>query len=80
MLKIIDYISILLKYSTEVTFIIPSVVFDEEKDPKNHFEDARRAYSILKKDDLLEVLEVPINPGTDDELLEITIKRKQYKG
>lgn len=76
MLKTIDYLQRLLKYSTEATFIIPSLVFDEEKDPNGRFEETRRAYNILKKDDLLEILEVPINPGTDDELFEITIRRK----
>ena len=77
MLKTIDYLNRLLKWSTEATFIIPSLVFDEEKDPNGRFEETRRAYDILKKDDLLEVLEVPINPETDDEMLEITIRRKQ---
>ena len=77
MLKTIDYLNRLLKWSTEATFIIPSLVFDEEKDLNGRFEETRRAYDILKKDDLLEVLEVPINPGTDDEMLEITIRRKQ---
>ena len=77
MLKTTDYINIMLKWSMEVTFTIPSHIFDEEKDPSGSFEETRRAYNILKKDDLLEVLEVPINPGTDDELLEITIRRKQ---
>ena len=77
MLKTTDYINIMLKWSMEVTFTIPSDIFDEEKDPKGNFEEIRRAYDILKKDNLLEILEVPINPGTDDELLEITIRRKQ---
>ena len=77
MLKTIDYLNRLLKWSTEATFIIPSVVFNEECDPNGKFEETRRAYDILKKDDLLEILEVPINPGTDDEFLEITIRRKQ---
>ena len=77
MLKTIDYLNRLLKWSTEATFIIPSLVFNEEYDPNGKFEETRRVYDILKKDDLLEVLEVPINPGTVDELLEITIRRKQ---
>ena len=77
MLKTTDYINIMLKWSMEVTFTISSDIFDEEKAPKGNFEEIRRAYDILKKDNLLEILEVPINPGTDDELLEITIRRKQ---
>ena len=77
MLKTTDYINIMLKWSMEVTFTIPSDIFDEEKDPEGNFEEIRRAYTILKKDDLIEILEVPINLGTDDELLEITIRRKQ---
>lgn len=78
MLKTTDYLKRLLKYSVEATFIIPSFVLDEEKDFTGRFEETRRAYDILKKDDLLEILEVPINPGTDDEYLEITIRRKQH--
>lgn len=77
MLERIDYLTRLLRYSTEVTFIIPSLIFDETADPKGHFEEQRRAYNILKKDVDLEILEVPINPGTVEEELEITIKRKQ---
>lgn len=77
MLKTIDYLNRLLKLSTETIFIIPSFVFNEKCDPNGKFEETRRAYDILKKDDLLEILEVPINPGTDDEFLEITIRRKQ---
>lgn len=77
MLERIDYLTRLLRYSTEVTFIIPSLIFDETVDPKGHFEEQRRAYNILKKDPQLEILEVPINPGTDDEKLEITIRIKQ---
>ena len=78
MLKRINFLNRLLKYSTEVTFIIPAHVFNEEYDPKGHFEETRRAYNILKKDDQVEILEVPIHPGTDDEYLEITIRRKLH--
>jgi len=77
MLKRSDYLQRLVANSVEATFVIPSFLFDESIDPNGRFEEMRRAYNILKKDPQLEILEVPINPETDDEKLEITIRIKQ---
>ena len=76
MLKRSDYLQRLIANSVEATFVIPSSLFDETNHPNGRFEEMRRAYNILKKDSKLEILEVPINPGTDDEFLEITITIK----
>lgn len=78
-LERMDYLIRLLQNSTEATFIIPMEIFDENITPQDKFEEMRRAYNILKKDDTLEILEVPLNYGTDDEKLEITIRAKQIK-
>lgn len=77
MLERMDYLIRLLQNSTEATFIIPMELFDENMAPQDKFEEMRRAYNILKKDDTLEILEIPLNHGTDNEKLEITIRAKQ---
>ena len=76
----LEHLQILLRNSVEVTFIIPSFFFDEDIcNPDARFKELRDAYKFINEHDLLEVLEVPIHPGTNDEYLEITIKAKSRK-
>ena len=73
-LERVDYLIRLLKCSTGVTFTVPLVFFNETLYPQDKFEEMRRAYNILKKDDTLEILEVPL---LKDEKMEITILLKK---
>lgn len=76
----LEHLQILLRNSVEATFIIPSFFFDEDIcNPDGRFKELRDAYKFIREHDLLEVLEVPIHQGTDDEYLEITIKAKSRK-
>ena len=44
------YLQELIRLSSEATLIIPSIVFDDEMDDYNKFEDFRNAFNWLQND------------------------------
>lgn len=47
------YLQELIRLSSEATLIIPSIVFDDEMDDYNKFEDFRNAFNWLQNDEKL---------------------------
>ncbi len=69
------YLQELIRLSSEATLIIPSVVFNEEIDANNKFNDIRNALNFLKDDDDLIITEKEL----EDDFTEVNIRIRDDK-
>lgn len=69
------YLQELIRLSSEATLIIPSVVFNEEIDAHNKFNDIRNALNFLKDDDDLIITEKEL----EDDFTEVNIRIRDDK-